>query len=49
MSLVLAALYDNDGMGLILHTSSSVARCAFGERTALTCSSSSMNDGRSLE
>ncbi|MNS56336.1 hypothetical protein D3C72_891920 [compost metagenome] len=48
MTFVLALFDYDDGMGLIFHASSVVV-CWFGFFTARTCSSSSMNDGRSLE
>ena len=47
-ALVLAFFYDDDRMGLVFHASSVVV-CWFGFFTARTCSSSSINDGRSLE
>ena len=48
MPLMLALFYDDDRMGLVFHASSVVV-CWFGFFTARTCSSSSINDGRSLE
>ena len=46
--LMFASLYNDNGMGLIFHASSVVC-CAVGFLTARTCSSSSINEGRSLE
>src|SRR5690606_24068365 len=46
--LMLALFYDDDRMGLVFHASSVVV-CWLGFFTARTCSSSSINDGRSLE
>ncbi|ABV12203.1 hypothetical protein CKO_01060 [Citrobacter koseri ATCC BAA-895] len=49
VTLMFPPFYDDNWMGLILHASSVVVCCWFGFLTARTCSSSSMNEGRSLE